>query len=628
MRIGACLLALGIVVLITLSNPRVQRIVKISSPSNDTSVVEFRVDGQSRDRIFMLQAAVNIFKHRPLLGVGVGNMSRVYNLYRPIETGVGASNVQQLHNTPVQIFGELGLAGLAVFYLWFIGWLAYLWSRVYRKLTQFRAPRLRSSTRRGSGSTEARRSRPLRDRCLLYGLGSGFLAYGVSSLTDYQLENISLSSVLIILIVFLIQLADSCQLTEESWLNNYTRRWMSLGIITVLISSLLLWIPVTWAMKLTASAENKFRQGDIETGYTQLSSAANLVPWDVTYNLIAGFKTLKIRDNIQADKDPQLYKELTELSLQHFQQVVKAAPNDAPFNNMLGMLYRDMGDRDSAILHFRRAIQLQPRNGSYSYYLLGREYLLQNQADKAITALSLQGLIEPRFLMSDIWSESIFKQVQDPVFQETLNLFSSLLEQLPVDHSIYQSIYEKYILLCWWNKKPVDNLKEKLLRPIVRALILAESEPEVALEIIENQIKDSSNPDPFLLLGSWLKPQQYLTNYLQTKSGVSLETIHIKKLKETANQNLPLRVWLGTLKETTQSYKRPALVLAYRSHYIEPVSDIRLPQEVINYSHPRLLNLFTDYYREVPRLDRLLNRVNREKLNIPQTTDNQFTLIN
>lgn len=58
-------------------------------------------------------------------------MSRVSNLYRPIETGAGLDHIQQLHNTPVQLAGELGLPGLAL-YLAGIVLIGRLWWRLWR----------------------------------------------------------------------------------------------------------------------------------------------------------------------------------------------------------------------------------------------------------------------------------------------------------------------------------------------------------------------------------------------------------------------------------------------------------------------------------------------------------------
>ena len=59
----------------------------------------------------MWRTGLNILRDRPLTGAGPGNMSRLYNLYRPIEVGAGAAHIQQLHGTPPHLLAELGLIG-------------------------------------------------------------------------------------------------------------------------------------------------------------------------------------------------------------------------------------------------------------------------------------------------------------------------------------------------------------------------------------------------------------------------------------------------------------------------------------------------------------------------------------
>jgi hypothetical protein len=78
----------------------------------------------------------------------------------------------------------LGLAGLA---LYFIG--LFLVGRLWWQLWQ----------------------QPLTpaDRALLGGIGGSFLAYGVSSLTDYQLENIPITGTLLLLMAMLVNLAQA-----------------------------------------------------------------------------------------------------------------------------------------------------------------------------------------------------------------------------------------------------------------------------------------------------------------------------------------------------------------------------------------------------------------------------------
>ncbi|NJL45441.1 MAG: O-antigen ligase family protein [Leptolyngbyaceae cyanobacterium SM2_3_12] len=141
-------------------------------------------DGPTLDRWFMVRLGGNILRDRPLFGVGPGVMSRVSNLYRPIETGAGLDHIQQLHNTPLQLAGELGLAGLGIYLAWVVlGGRLWIWL--------WRQPLT-----------------PL-DRAFLGGIGGSLLAYGVSSLTDYQLENIPIAGTLVALVLLLLALAKA-----------------------------------------------------------------------------------------------------------------------------------------------------------------------------------------------------------------------------------------------------------------------------------------------------------------------------------------------------------------------------------------------------------------------------------
>ena len=88
--VAAGLLTLFLV--IALQNPRVQRVIKIDT-TQGLPTVQFQVDGQTEDRLFMWRAGFNMLRDRPLTGVGPGNMSRVYNLYRPMILGAGPAHI-------------------------------------------------------------------------------------------------------------------------------------------------------------------------------------------------------------------------------------------------------------------------------------------------------------------------------------------------------------------------------------------------------------------------------------------------------------------------------------------------------------------------------------------------------
>ena len=605
LRLGGCSLILIIFLTFALSNSRVQRIVKINGFNSGAPLIQLKIDGQSKDRLLMLQAASNILKDRPLFGVGVGNMSRVYDLYRPIETGTGATQVQQLHNTPVQIFGESGLVGFSA-YLFLIACLLQLWFKLYFQL-----------------------STP-QERYLLYGIGGSFLAYGVATLTDYQLENITLSSHLIVFGTILLELANINNLKKTKTFSNYFRRFTSLIIITTLVASWLLWIPQTLALRLSKMGYQDFLTGKLSTGYEKVSFAAGLVSWDPSYNLIAAIRAMQIREPVKEEK---LYQELTELSLEHLKKVIAVAPNDHSFNQMLGMMYRDIGDSKSAIKYFRRTLQLIPRSSTHSHYLLGSEYLKVNEREKAITALALQGLIMPQFLSSSMWKEPPLSNVKNEVFQKSLNLFSELLEQIPsnqlnyADLVLYDSIYEKKIILEWWNERlEKEDIEYERLRPLVRAFLLAEQEPDKALEIINSNIKSADDPDSLLLLKAWIQPEPYIYEYLKTNSGKTLKEFQKQDLINITKQKLDLKSWISTLQLQVTNVDIQALKLTYRNQEIETASLVLLPEELKRYFVIEKLGLFDPYYREIPELEHIINRVQTKELSLPHVTLNNSEL--
>jgi putative inorganic carbon (HCO3(-)) transporter len=117
--VGVGILGLAIAALV--SNPRVRTLLQGLMGGGDSLLQIAGGDGPLVDRIFMAQAGFNLFQAHPLLGGGLGNISRLFNLYRPLEMGAGLDHVQQLHNTPIHLLGELGLVGIGLYLAW-LGW--------------------------------------------------------------------------------------------------------------------------------------------------------------------------------------------------------------------------------------------------------------------------------------------------------------------------------------------------------------------------------------------------------------------------------------------------------------------------------------------------------------------------
>jgi O-antigen ligase len=590
----ASAIALITIISLVLSSHRAQQIIKLSFSSHQLPSLQLNIDGESEDRLFMAQAAFNMFTSHPWLGVGIGNMSRVYNLYRPIEVGAGASHVQQLHNTPLQILGELGIAGLSV-YILLIATILRLWLRLDRHL------------------------KDRKNRLLLYGVGGSLLAYAVSSLTDYQLENIGISSAIVLLLVLLIGLADREQLAQPLEFSRLDRRYLSLGVIAFIISELCLWLPVDRAMFLATEAYQNLTRSNLTQSYEKLITAANLVPWDPTYNQLAGFQLLQAQSVI---KDSSLTENLRQSALDRLKGALGASPYDVWFNHNVGILYAGI-EPQQAEIYFSRAIQLQPRDVIYyDYCLLGQAYLQQGKTEKAIHAFALQELILPEFLTFRMWLEPSLANIRNAVVNESVSLWEKLLEQIPQTDVNYNSAYENLAILKWWNKLPQKDLDLKRLRPIAQVLIVAQKSPQQALDILDRELKKSPKHLSLLLFRAWLQPEKYLPAYLENNKNSDRELI-----KQSIEKKSDLRNWLISIDAQLSESDRVMDIFVYRNVFVSLGNSILTPNNI----HPNYLvaqlGLFPSWFpRSFPTLEQLVDRAKVENLNLLHPTRNKFKL--
>lgn len=88
-------------------------------------------DDTTRDRLAMLQAGLDLAFAHPLLGIGPGQVKRVYPMAAPPEAL--RRSTSHLHNTPLQIVVERGLPGLATWIAIWVGFFGAAW-RVFRRV--------------------------------------------------------------------------------------------------------------------------------------------------------------------------------------------------------------------------------------------------------------------------------------------------------------------------------------------------------------------------------------------------------------------------------------------------------------------------------------------------------------
>lgn len=600
------------------TNPRIRAWFEVSPGAGSIGLTVS--DGPTLDRWFMVQMGGNILRDRPLFGVGPGVMSRVSNLYRPIEAGAGLDHIQQLHNTPLQLAGELGLAGLGLYLAWLV-----LGGRLWWWLWQ----------------------QPLTppDRALLGGIGGSLLAYGVSSLTDYQLENIPIAGTLVALVVLLLALATTYGRPGPA-VSLPRRRLASLGVWIWIGLLFYIWLPFTLTVSFAALADRAFYNQQLNLADTRWYKADRLSPWDPTAGAVASEALWKLYQMLGASETQD---NVRSLLLDYAHQAQRAAPNDAWFNQNLAVFHQPL-DPAQALPFAAQAVQLLPRNRNHGYWLLGELLLAQdahsgtttdggtspkinNQPDAAIAAFTLEALINPASLTYPLWQEEPFQAIYPAVVTSTLGEYDQLLAQLSPGDLGFSAVYEARVLLAWWTRQSLSNVRTDYLRPIVQALLLADTDPAAALTQVESALAAGQDTVELRLLAAWLDPQKYWSAYANPDSSgpdssgpdSSIPDLNTLMMEENLTQR-PLRTWLTAMVAAPAEAYRGAISFAYRNYQAKEITLMLQPQDLQLYTLVTDLNLFPQWPREFPLLDHRIEALRTEALGLPHPTRNRFRL--
>ncbi len=551
---------LGILVLgtIVLSNPRVQRLI--------TELQAGRVEGDAQFRLFTMAAGWKIWLDHPVWGIGPGNIIKLYDLYRPIEAGTQAFRVQQLHNTPVNILAEFGILGIGIYLLWIVLLVILGW-----RLSRLPLQQLRD---RPSGFSA------LRYRAALYGCSAGLFAYTITSLTDYQLENIGISLTLVSFVAILINLGRELKTTPTPPLP--LRRPLSLLGFALVLAVLPVWVPVDAAMMLARSGTASLQKGDLAGFYDQWLTAAKLVPSDPYYQFQIGSQLANYVENSKLsdappDKNQQMLSDRARMSLL---QSVDIAPTDELFNRFLGAFLVE-SDAKVAIKHLRRSAQLTPRK-PYTYAMLGDAYLRLGNLQDASQALAIEGLINPIFLTLPGWQNPSVKKIWIPTVKTTIQLNQQVLEKLSPSSPEYNLIYQNIVMLQWWSEEtPPDkfetSVQMQLLNSTARSLILIDAKKtDAALALLKD--------DPAsLLLKAWMKPDQYLAKVSRGE---------LAKLAQTIPQERQIRPWLMSSASHTKAISARVGFFSYRN--TNGVDTVEIPRSLPTNPLVTSLGLFND----------------------------------
>jgi hypothetical protein len=118
-------------------------------------------DATARERVAMMYAGVAMLREHPIVGIGPGQVKRLYPQYAPVEAV--RRHTSHVHNTPLQIAVERGFVGVAL-WLWI---LAAFFARVL-KIWQLLPPAA------------------VQDRALVAGCAAAIVAFMIGGLFEYN----------------------------------------------------------------------------------------------------------------------------------------------------------------------------------------------------------------------------------------------------------------------------------------------------------------------------------------------------------------------------------------------------------------------------------------------------------
>lgn len=459
---------------VTLGNPRVRRpLLSLLQGNTNSSELGYR----------MITNVVGwrIGLDHPFTGAGPGSVLQVYQQYRPYWAGREAELHFQLHSTPAQLWAELGIFGVAslVSLSVLIKWLTWRWAS--RSVSPFVHPGV------------------------AWSLVAGLLAYGLMALTDYQLDNVAISG---ILVIYLAVLAKVYQPEEATDANPSEGARVCLGLGLGGLFAIVLWlIPVHRAWAISLQGFEQLNQGNFERFEQSLERSHQLAPWEPYYSTMLAWTSGDF--GFQTTGAPS--DELKATALDWFETAADAAPySEFIYSNQGWLLLQTQPD--AAVNAFAQACQLVPAKQGV-FFGLGVALLANNQPQLATEAMILEILRFPLVMTSPIWQLGELSTIRDEVFNQLEQRYSELMQTAePTLASHWQQMRGT---LYWWQGKYDQAAQNWQEYPTGQTLLqLAQSERFTA-----DMLPDESIVGRDAIL-AWLQPDQ--RRFLLERSSINL----------------------------------------------------------------------------------------------------------
>jgi hypothetical protein len=431
----------------------------------------------------------------PFTGIGLGGVPLNYQKFHPPWAGRASELVYQLHSTPIQMFAEMGLWGILCLGVGLILFLWLLW--------------------RHSGQKSP-------DSILMGCLAAALFAYGLMSLTDFQLDNIAISGTLVIYVACLASFFGQAKIPSLTKIPPLNIFYGGLGLV---LAALIWLLPIHRAWQLSSQGFQALANDKVNIFTEFLTQAQRLAPWEPYYPLQLGWNlgNLALENN-----QPQLLPPAVE----QFRRGNQISPYQEFGHSNLAWLQLQQNNPVAAQQSFSTAVKLLPAK-SGNFYGLGLSLLGQNKRDLGIDALVLEALRNPLTITSPTWRSPNLQ----PLYQQILNrlalVYTSLLQNPTLDPSLVHYLHQARGAVSWWQgnfpqahrdwDKHGNLTSQKLLA-------LAEGKPteEIISQLpqfgLRTLLEAWQNPEqrPILIPKAWVEttktalPQELQTQFLGT----------------------------------------------------------------------------------------------------------------
>ncbi|MGB2926006.1 MAG: O-antigen ligase family protein [Limnothrix sp.] len=458
------ILTAGILIIFVLTNNRLYQLIMPIAQGDGLGELTYRwVNAQVG---WQMGAA------HPWTGAGLGNVPLLYQAYRPFEAGRLSEIIYQLHSTPVQLWAEMGIGGISLF----VGSLFFLWWVLWRL--------------RGEIVAMSRQ-----DRILLGSIYTGLMGYWALSLTDYQLDNVCISGILVILVAVLAAIARNgspqVSIPAEPVVHKFFGKTqiMAMGLLGF-YGAIALWllpIHVAWEKSSDAFTALNQAEPDYDRFVTKLKEAQKLAPWEPYYPYELGWNLGEL-----ALKTPDLSRREAYLAeaIDWFEQGNKVSPYREFGRSNLAWLNLANTEPDKATAEFVQSVRLLSAKRGV-FYGLGLSLLEQNQVELAVQAIALEILRDPTFITSPIWRSEGLAQLYPAVATQVMQAYQMLLEEYPEDALLHRCRGA----IAWWLG---DNDLAKT--------DLVQYGTEMALSLLETENTPESQGAIALLREAWDNP--------------------------------------------------------------------------------------------------------------------------